>query len=173
MALRVNSQDALDWLGIEGFRPSGRLARPERSGPVEEGALAEESSTDSEAVPIPAETPRSEAESVPRGGADEALPPEPTSAAAAAPESAGSAGPPRSAGPSKEDAVVLAADSAQRGLGEAIAGMSGLPCREAADPADEGVCLDGHLWSMADLAGNAAAKRRLWQALVRRKRGRS
>jgi len=77
-----------------------------------------------------------------------------------------------------EDVVLLAADSAYRGLGEAIARMSGLPCREAGDPVDpgapgdEGVRLDGRVWPMTELAGNAAAKRRLWQALARRTRHR-
>jgi hypothetical protein len=143
MALRVDARTALVWLGIESYRPSGRVRPviPARTG--EEGVVE----TDPRARQMPG-TLDVEAIAV-----------------------ASQAGHPVGESPSDEpaeDAVLLAAQSTHRALGEAIARAGRLSCRDAVEPGGEGVRLGGRLWPFDALAGDAGARRRLWKALVRR-----
>jgi len=156
MALRVDCQAALDWLGIQGYRPTGRVVLPERVVPVENDPIPAKPNPREAARPEPLpEAPQAETAPAvsPDDGPDRDLP-EPTP------------------GEALDDAVLLAGGSAHRDLGRAVARVGGLPCREAGET-DEGVRLEGRVQPFAELTGGADAKRRLWKALVRRTRRRA
>ncbi|MGM0517097.1 MAG: hypothetical protein ACQER6_05830 [Pseudomonadota bacterium] len=148
----MDARSALDWLGIESYRPSGRVR------PVVPPQTGGEASV--EADPQAREAPGTvEVE-------EKGVEPRVEQPVGEMPvESA----PPQTDEPA-EDAVLLAAQSTHRGLGEAIARAGRLSCRDAVDPNGEGVRLAGRLWSFDELVGNAGARRRLWKALVTRPR---
>ena len=164
MGLRVDQQAALGWLGIEGYRPSGRVPplarrravpaqwpderpdeRPEEP-PLEDGRAA--------LTPGASHTPHpGGGESGPDSPAERS--PAPASSEPAAPDDA----PP--------DHVSLTPGSAHRELAEAIARVAGLPC-ETGD-GDDLLRLGGETWELAALATDGRAKRRLWRVLVARR----
>lgn len=154
MALRVDARTALDWLGIESYRPSGRVC------PVVPARTGEE-------VSVKADPP---ARQVPATVELEKMAVEPRTERPVGEMPIETA--PRSTDVPAEDAVLLAAQSTHRALGEAIARAGRLSSREAVDPNGEGVRLAGRLWSFDELAGDAGARRRLWKALVTRPRSR-
>ena len=149
MGLRVDREAALAWLGIEGYRPSGRLRRrpPGRPDvvPTDE-PVAADSDRAAELVesaglasPEPARPPLSEP------------PAEPTS---------------REQAPA--DGLFVRVDSPHRPLAEAIGRVAGLGLTTG----DGGDCMwiDGERWDLASVARDGTAKRRLWRALVGRGR---
>lgn len=195
MALRVDRETALDWLGIERYRPSGRLRPPGRDR-AERPLPAGRETGDAEPAPaaaLSADTvvsgdpgaPEAAVETGPAGetasvdqAVDRAASAEAARPAAFAPagSTADDVADHSGANASPEDGVCLAAHSGHRALGAAIARVGGLACREidgATAGEGEGVWLAGRHWALADLAGDAEAKRRLWRALVARRRGRS
>ncbi|HER33970.1 MAG: hypothetical protein JXJ30_02370 [Halothiobacillaceae bacterium] len=172
MALRVDREAALGWLGIEGFRPSGRV-RPARlrspvddeepisDAPVEARAEArDEPQIDSHETPmdVSADVPTP----APHGADDERPRQEPVAASEAVPAQA------EPADEVLTDRLCLAADSPHRVLAEAIAQVAGLAC-ETGEGGDT-VTVRGQTWELASLAGDGAAKRRLWRALIARDR---
>ncbi|WP_410474826.1 hypothetical protein [Guyparkeria sp. TX1] len=174
MALRVDREAALGWLGIEGFRPSGRV-RPARlqspvddEEPISDAPVEFRDEARDEPQPDPIETPMDTSADVPTPGPDgtddERPRQEPVAAAEAAPT-------PAQAEPADEvltDRLCLAADSPYRALAEAIAQIAGLAC-ESGEGGDT-VTVRGETWELASLAGDGSAKRRLWRALVARGR---
>ncbi|WP_322521894.1 hypothetical protein SR882_03120 [Guyparkeria halophila] len=178
MALRVDREAALGWLGIEGFRPSGRVRPAQRR-------LAGESDVPTADGPV---EPQGERQNQPPNGPQNGPPPAPidipvdTSADRASPVPDGAGDEPRREAPVVEaaaapveradevlpDRVCLAADSPHRALAEAIAQVAGLAC-ETGEGGDI-VTVRGETWELASLAGDGAAKRRLWRALTARGR---
>ncbi|MFI9652024.1 hypothetical protein [Guyparkeria halopsychrophila] len=174
MALRVDREAALGWLGIEGFRPSGRVrpAQAQQRLPVESDApTADEPVTArDESRPELIETPVDTSADVPTpavaGADDEPHPQVPVPAAEAEAEAA--TAPDEPADQVLPDGVRLAADSPHRRLAEAIAQVAGLAC-ETGEGGDI-VTVRGETWELAALADDGPAKRRLWRALVTRGR---
>ncbi|MFO7582875.1 hypothetical protein [Guyparkeria sp.] len=166
MALRVDREAALGWLGIEGFRPSGRVRPARFQSPVEgEGPTTDapvEASDETQPGPTGAQVDTLADVSTPaRDGADD----EPRREAPVAEP------PPVPAEPTDEvlpDRLCIAADSPYRALAEAIAQVAGLAC-ETGEGGDT-VTLRGETWELATLAGDGAAKRRLWRTIVARGR---
>ena len=195
MALRVDRETALDWLGIERYRPSDRVRPPGRDRaerPLPAGREAGDADPAPDAVmaadtmmPVGPGAPEAAVETGPTGesasverAVDRASSAEAARPAAIAPAGlkADDVANHTGANASPEDGVCLAAHSGHRALGAAIARVGGLPCRQldgATAGEGEGVWLAGRHWALADLAGDAEAKRRLWRALVARRRGRS
>ncbi|RRQ23715.1 hypothetical protein D5687_05465 [Guyparkeria sp. SCN-R1] len=170
MALRVDRETALGWLGIEGFRPSGRVRPARLQSPADGEEPISDAPVEARAAPQtdPNETPMDASADVPTpvpDGADDERPrQEPVAAAEAAPT-------PAPAEPADEvltDRLCLAADSPHRVLAEAIAQIAGLAC-ESGEGGDT-VTVRGETWELASLAGDGSAKRRLWRALVARGR---
>lgn len=165
MALRVDRDAALGWLGIEGFRPSGRVrpAQAQQRLPVESDApTADEPVTArDESRPELIETPVDPAADLPTpavaGTDDEPHQQMPVAEATTA-----------SAQQMSPDGVRLAADSPHRRLAEAIAQVAGLAC-ETGEGGDI-VTVRGETWELAALADDGPAKRRLWRALATRGR---
>ncbi|QGT77837.1 hypothetical protein GM160_02410 [Guyparkeria halophila] len=172
MALRVDRQTALGWLGIEGYRPSGRVdpVAP-RSMPADEAGemdLPIETAVDAErqlaetmgASPAAETAAVVEAEAgidvEGRAGRDEGAQARSVATGSEAP-SDGSA-----------TRLTVSVDSPHRPLAEAIARVAGLACET--DPAGDCLHLAGETWSLAALADDAQAKRQLWRALVARGR---
>ena len=174
MALRVDREAALGWLGIEGFRPSGRVRPAQRR-------VAGESDVPTADVPV---EPQGERQNGPQNGPQNEPPPGPVDTSAdgpnPAPDAAGdephreapvveaAAAPAERADEVLPDRVCLAADSPHRALAEAIAQVAGLAC-ETGEGGDV-VTVRGETWELASLAGDGAAKRRLWRALTARGR---
>ncbi|WP_372591118.1 hypothetical protein [Guyparkeria sp.] len=172
MALRVDREAALGWLGIEGFRPSGRV-RPARlrlsvdgEEPISDAPVEPRDEARDEPQADPIETPMDTSVDVPTpvpDGAD-GEPHRQGAVAEAAPTSA----PAELADEVLPDRLCLAADSPYRALAEAIAQVAGLAC-ETGEGGDT-VTLRGETWELATLAGDGAAKRRLWRTIVARGR---
>ncbi len=178
MGLRVDREAALGWLGIEGFRPSGRMRPTERRAVVADDSRTEhgpaeqqgEQQGDSGSGPIETliETPVDVTKDVrtpPSEMAVEGSRQQETGAEVATTTA-------RSADEVPADRLYLAFDSPHRALAEAIARAAGLAC-ETGEGGDV-VTVSGQTWELAALAGDGAAKRCLWQTLVargRRRRG--
>lgn len=178
MALRVDREAALGWLGIEGFRPSGRVRPAQRRVAGESDVLTAEAPVE----------PQDERQSQPQTGPQNGPPPGPidapvdTSAEGPSPVPGRAGDEPRREAPVVEaaaapaeradevssDRLRLAADSPHRALAEAIAQVAGLAC-ETGEGGDI-VTVRGETWELASLAGDGAAKRRLWRALTARGR---
>ncbi|MFN2380972.1 MAG: hypothetical protein ABR561_00275 [Guyparkeria sp.] len=189
--LRVDREAALGWLGIEGFRPSGRV----RPLPWQPPVAGEPSSTDVASAHPPVE---------PQPVGQEAQVDAPAETPSAAVEQAGD-GPGHGEGydlshdqghdhgngdidnheatdalasttPADtsivSDRVCVSAGSAYRALAEAIAPVAGLACEtgEGTSESNDVVILAGEHWDLATIAADGPAKRRLWQALVARGR---
>ncbi len=170
MALRVDREAALGWLGIQGFSPSGRVRPARLRSPVDDDEEAitdapvdvweetrDEPPVGTNEAPVAALT---DASAAARHGADE----EPYRQELVA-EAARTPGPADEALP---DRLCIAADSSYRTLAEAIAQVAGLAC-ETGEGGDA-VTVMGETWELASLARDGAAKRRLWRALVARGR---
>lgn len=174
MAVRVDRESALGWLGIEGFRPSGRV-RPARlpspadgDEPISDARAEARDEPLNESLPGPADVPVDSSADVPTPrpeGADDA-PHREELVTEAAPTPAQA--PAEPADEVLPDRLCLAADSPHRALAEAIAQVAGLAC-ETGEGGDI-VTVRGETWRLASLAGDGAAKRRLWRALVARGR---
>lgn len=172
MALRVDREAALGWLGIEGFRPSGRV-RPARlqspvdgEEPISDAPVEARAEVRDEPQPDPIETPVATSVDVPTPVPDRAddEPQQQEPVAEVAPTSA----PAEPADEVLTDRLCLAADSPHRALAEAIAQVAGLAF-ETVEGGDT-VTVRGETWELASLAGDGSAKRRLWRALVARGR---
>ena len=137
MSSGVREQTPLGWLGIEVYAPSGRLRPLERTEPV-----------------IEAGEPTAE----PLGAAVD--PPAGVTPVADVP-----AGTPAQ---DRSDRVVVSVESPHRALADAIARWGRLDCRqEPGLPADgEAVWVHGRRWTLAEVAVDGAAKRRLWKELA-------
>lgn len=176
MALRVDRQTALGWLGIEGYRPSGRVdpVAP-RSMPADEAGemdLPIETAVDAErqlaetmgASPAAETAAVVEAEAgidvEGRTGRDEG--------AQAGSVATGSEAPSDASRDGSVTRLTVSVDSPHRPLAEAIARVAGLACET--DPAGDCLHLAGETWSLAALANDSQAKRQLWRALVARGR---
>lgn len=172
MGLRVDRQTALGWLGIEGYRPSGRVRLPApRSMPndeAREAANADDSQpaeVEGVSQPAPAEVSSvveldGVTEAKPRDGGDEQAQAQSVAARPGTATASDMGGP--------VARLTVSTDSPHRALAEAIARVSGLACET--DPAGDGLLLDGEVWALSSLAADGQAKRRLWRALVARGR---
>ncbi|KTG16398.1 MULTISPECIES: hypothetical protein [unclassified Guyparkeria] len=162
MGLRVDRQAALGWLGIEGFRPSGRVPLPVGE-PVADGA-----ESDTDASPV---DDRQGVEMAERFGTpSRQLSPEISEPAApvdvpAEPVTPVAAPQPTEAAPA--DRLSVTAESPHRALAEAIARVAGLACETGEDDL---LVLGGERWGLSTLAGDGQAKRRLWRVLTERAR---
>jgi len=166
MALRVDREAALGWLGIEGFRPSGRVRPAYFRSPLEDERSTTDASVDlqDEPRPGPIDVPVDASTDAPisehDGAENEPRRQAPVGEAATAPaERVDKVLPER---------VCVAVDSPYRALAEAIAQVAGLAC-ETGEGGDI-VTVRGETWDLASIAGDGAAKRRLWRALTARGR---
>lgn len=170
MALRVDREAALGWLGIESFRPSGRVRPARLQSPVDDDEPISDATVEARDEPqpdsaeAPVETSVDVPTPVPDGMDDGPHREEPVGEAALTPAQA----PGDPADEVLPDRLCLAVDSPHRPLAEAIAQVGGLAC-ETAEGGDI-VTVRGETWELAALAGDGAAKRRLWRALVARGR---
>lgn len=165
MGLRVDRQAALGWLGIEGYRPSGRVHPTVRRSLVE----TEDREELAEEVAAAAAVEAVEPVEIPAGSSafGETGPDSPaTDNPSASPEPV--ATPPAPAQDAPGDRLTVTVDSPHRALAEAIARLAGLPC-ETAEGGDV-LRIGGETWELAALAVDGQAKRRLWRALVARTR---
>lgn len=137
MSSGVREQTPLGWLGIEVYAPSGRLRPLERSEPVVEAGAPMAEPVGAAVEPQPGVTPVAD---LPAGTPEQ----------------------------DRSDRVVVFAESPHRALAEAIARWGRLDCRqEAGPPADgEAVWVHGRRWTLAEVAVDGAAKRRLWKELA-------
>ncbi len=161
MGVRVDRETALGWLGIEGYRPTGRV-RPtgfvSATGPEPDALAVDEAP----APDVDHAAAFAEAGPEPNTMADhgEAMP------GVYPASSAGDVSPPLGETvPGRPEAVVMVgADSIHRPLAEAIARVGGLACEMGA--AEDCLQLGGEKWELSALAGDGQAKRRLWRALI-------
>ncbi|MCL7745367.1 hypothetical protein LV476_10510 [Guyparkeria hydrothermalis] len=177
MGLRVDREAALSWLGIEGYRPSGRVPLPAgRRGvdaveldahpaayadelPVDAGpGIDPVESADAPAQPVAADTPASTRPAVAPQAAAAAIQPESTGKESVQQESPAA---------SPADGLSVAAGSPHRALAEAIGRVAGLACETGEG---DRLTLAGETWELSTLAGDGQAKRRLWRALAARSR---
>lgn len=166
MGLRVDRQAALGWLGIEAYRPSGRL-RPVMPRPAVDAGVPAELTEAPAAEGVDRPVDAFEVADIP---VQSPAPDQPETIAAApandAPEAV--AAEPAAADRAPADGLQVTADSPHRPLAEAIGRVAGLPC-ETADSGDV-LHVGGHTWELAALAGDGQAKRRLWRSLIARGR---
>ena len=162
MGLRVDRESALGWLGIEGYRPSGRV-RSVISRPATEAEVEAQVEPIDEPVRVASES------AVEIADAPAFDQPETTVAVSEAvkPAEAVSAEPAVADQP-PTDGLNVAADSSHRPLAEAIARVAGLAVTSGT--ADDCLWIGGERWELATLADGGQAKRRLWRALVARSR---
>ncbi len=149
MGLKVDREAALAWLGIESYRPSGRVPLPDTSisGDAVMAVLTDGVSQAAEpglSKPLPAVEPPIKL-----------IEPDQSQPAAVLP-----------------DRLLVTADSPHRSLAEAIARLAGLTCEMAGETEEGGdvLMVAGETWQLSALAGDGRAKRRLWQLLVTRRR---
>lgn len=170
MALRVDREAALGWLGIDGFRPNGRVRPARLQSPVDHEEAVTDMPVEAREEPPPGTSEAAvdtltDAPTAARHVADEEqYRQEPVAEASPTPAQA----PAEPADEVLPDRLCLAADSSHRALAEAIAQVAGLAC-ETGEGGDI-VTVRGETWELAALAGDGAAKRRLWRALVTRGR---
>lgn len=176
MGLRVDRQAALGWLGIEGYRPSGRIAPvAPRSMPADEAGEKDapiETWADAEHQPVehPGASPADETAaaveteaSIDVDGQDRG-----DTMTQAGSVATGAETPSDTAMDGRAARLTVSADSPHRPLAEAIGRVAGLACETG--PAGDCLRLAGETWSLATLANDAQAKRQLWRALVARGR---
>lgn len=151
MGLKVDREAALAWLGIESYRPSGRVplhaASLSADADTVMAVLTDGVSQAAEPVlskPLPAVEPPIKP-----------IEPDQSQSAAVSP-----------------DRLLVTADSPHRALAEAIARVAGLTCEMAGETGEGGdvLMVAGETWQLSALAGDGRAKRRLWQLLVTRRR---
>lgn len=150
MGLRVDRQAALGWLGIDGYRPSGRVPLPAGKHGLDPGEVDQLPASDVDDRPLD-------------GGPDVA-----GAELADAPARPLAADVPESTVSSPADRLCVTADSPHRDLAGAIARVAGLACETGAD--SDVLTLGGETWVLSTLAGDGQAKRRLWRVLVDRAR---
>ena len=165
MGLRVDRESALGWLGIEGYRPSGRVRSVmQRPASDIEGETQAESADEPVRAALGSATEAVEIGEVPASDQH--------ATTAAVPQAEGPAeavsAEPAATGQPPADGLAVTADSPHRPLAEAIARVAGLAITSAT--ADDCLWIGGERWQLATLAGDGQAKRRLWQALVARTR---
>ncbi len=170
MALRVDREAALGWLGIEVFRPSGRVRPARLQSPADDEETITDAPVEAHAAsrPVPFHTPVDTSADFPAAGGD-GVDDEPFRqdlVAETGPKPAPAPGAP--ADEVLPDRLCVAADSPHRALAAAIAQVAGLAC-ETLDDGDT-VTVRGETWNLASVAGDGATKRRLWRALVARAR---
>ena len=169
MGLHVDRQAALGWLGIDGFRPSGRVPFPavepavddvdiDVLAPSDDASLVGDGQATEMAEPIDT-PPRSSTAATSESAAPADIPAEPAETVATEPQSAR---------PAPTDRLSVTAGSPHRALAEAIARVAGLACETDLD--GDVLMLGGERWELSALAGDGQAKRRLWRVLAERAR---
>ena len=178
MGVRVDRQAALGWLGIDGYRPSGRVPLPAGKRGLDAGEVDELPASDLDDRPLDGGQDIAGAESADAPARPVAADmPESTTPAAASPAEPAAGQPassgeeailPESAAAPPADRLCVTADSPHRDLAGAIARVAGLACETGAD--SDALTLGGEDWVLSTLAGDGQAKRRLWRVLVDRAR---
>jgi len=160
MRLRVDREAALAWLGIECYRPSGRLRpvmpRPSLDPDLDPSAPSSDApdAADDESATRPAPSPETAAPPPAHGEASVPGPAAPvTEAAPVEPV----------AEPAPADGLHVTPGSPHRPLAEAIARVANLAVIERGEDC---LWLGGERWALSALAGDGQAKRRLWRALA-------
>ena len=162
MGLRLDRQTALGWLGIEGYRPSGRVPLPAGEHGPEATEIDERPASEGDLPAGPVEaTVGPVATDVPESNT-------PTDTAASQPQSTREeSSQQESAAASVPDRLSITAESAHRRLAETIGRVAGLACETGEG---DRLTLAGETWELSTLAGDGKAKRRLWRLLVERAR---